>query len=464
MSEHDRQGLKTNLLRRALAGALIGSALAARGAGGPALAQQPPPAPALSPDVPADVVLPTDGPFPIEAFDDFAWRMFVAVSWPADVTGGKRGVPRRDRRIGDLSSPTVWSTWKTDFEVLQPGQAEPSAWASDRGKTPCGGDSLPIGATMLGAFSDPHSRYFGLNQAGQGTEVGPLVAQNGTYTRYEIRVNQPEYETILGAPVDGNPRPRLYRRDDLDKVKSGSALAVAFPFGSMAVKAAWREVKPDEIGRARGRYYIVEAAVKDPVGGTCQKKSMALVGLHIVQRTPKRPQWVWSSFEHVDNVPGMNGGRAPYSYNDGTGTKQPDWTAYPKAISADNQPVSAPAPFQAERLRGIHPSTAATNAKYQKLLQGTVWENYALVMTQWPENRTVDSGKPIPEDEPTNPKDTTLRDETNLANTTMETYFQGPRDPTRPRARMSCMKCHDKARQNNLGFVFFGTPTRLVGA
>ena len=48
---------------------------------------------------------------------------------------------------------------------------------------------------------------------------------------------------------------------------------------------------------------MVDAMVLDPVTNTCKLQKMGLVGLHIVQKTPIRPQWVWSSFEHIDNVP-----------------------------------------------------------------------------------------------------------------------------------------------------------------
>jgi hypothetical protein len=47
-------------------------------------------------------------------------------------------------------------------------------------------------------------------------------------------------------------------------------------------------------------------------------------------------------------------------------------------------PVQAPAPFNIERVRPIDPSTQQTNTAYRKALEGTVWANYELVMTQWP--------------------------------------------------------------------------------
>ena len=39
----------------------------------------------------------------------------------------------------------------------------------------------------------------------------------------------------------------------------------------------------------------------------CTQRTMGLVGLHIVSKTPARPQWIWSTFEQVDNVPVVTG-------------------------------------------------------------------------------------------------------------------------------------------------------------
>jgi len=66
------------------------------------------------------------------------------------------------------------------------------------------------------------------------------------------------------------------------------------------------------------------ASVQDPNTGLCSQMLVGLVGIHIVQKTPTRPQWIWSSFEQVDNVPpALSGGPGPYAFNDGTSTAQP---------------------------------------------------------------------------------------------------------------------------------------------
>jgi hypothetical protein len=59
-------------------------------------------------------------------------------------------------------------------------------------------------------------------------------------------------------------------------------------------------------------------------------------------------------------------------------------------------------------------------------IKGTVWQNYMLVMTQWPTH----SGNPFP-----------LTGST-LSNTTMETYFQFE-------GVTSCMQCHGQVSNDN---------------
>ena len=33
------------------------------------------------------------------------------------------------------------------------------------------------------------------------------------------------------------------------------------------------------------------------------RKTLGLVGFHVVHKTKNRPQWIWTLFEHNDNVP-----------------------------------------------------------------------------------------------------------------------------------------------------------------
>ena len=178
-------------------------------------------------------------------------------------------------------------------------------------------------------------------------------------------------------------------------------------------------------------------------------------------KTRYRPQWLWSTFEHVDNVPPAGEGEARepdaadagahYSYFD---PSRPDLAlpvlGSPRSlpISMSNPPKLDPEPMQVTRRHAVHPSTMKMNRAYWVLpgIKGTVWEHYMLVASQWPT-------MPVPPEpqndgrffpgltvDPDIPKenyqssDAAAENKENLANTTMETYLQD--------APSSCMSCH----------------------
>jgi hypothetical protein len=57
-----------------------------------------------------------------EFFDHFAWREFIALSWPADET--ERGKPHATKKFGDPSTPTVWMSWKSVEDFFPPDLAK----------------------------------------------------------------------------------------------------------------------------------------------------------------------------------------------------------------------------------------------------------------------------------------------------------------------------------------------------
>lgn len=391
----------------------------------------PHPTPVISCAMQAEVDAPVDPDAnEIAVFDDFSWRAFIAISWPAKP--GICGLPDETKKIGDFSDPgtqVVWGTWKADYELFQPEGLAPVERSSFDGLTPCGGS----GHTMvLGSFFG----FQDFNQAGNGRFGGPLVAQNHTYVRFEVRLNQIEFDFIRDR--------QLYRKSKLPAVGSSG---LRFPNNCVAVKAAWKIIKEDEMAAAQGRYYLVDAMAFDPATRTCKIQKLGLVGLHIVQKTPLRPQWVWSSFEHIDNVPepGIlpSAGRR-FSFNDPSKAQVLDPSTAPPPISKNNLPLESPRAMQVIRAKKIADSTRKTNQDYQSLLRGTVWEYYQLVMTQWPKF-------PLPEGENGAPfpgQFTGPDPMTNIANTALETYFQKS-------ASTSCMSCHDAARRLGTDFVWF---------
>ena len=422
--------------------------------------------PKVSPDLIDDVPSTKQDPYP--AFDNFAWRAFIALAWPALTDPDHRGEPDRTKRLAD-PGPRVWETFKSRYEVFQRGPdgraLAPAKWASYDGVNPCGASADNRAKTL--ASSAPFADF---NQASftPGRFLGPLVAQNHTYVRYEVRINQAEFDSIVAH--------RWF-----ESARTPSLAAPAhFDVGSIAVKAAWRLLDESDTSEVRSRYYVVRNAqvvdvAKSLAAGkpVCAVHDVALVGLHIVVKTKYRPQRLWSTFEHIDNVPPVGAGEArepdakdanaPYSFNDPakeqSDIEPPLDSPLAQPVGPTNPPKVDPAPTQVVRRRPINPETMAMNRAYWSLpeIRGTVWANYMLVATQWPtvtQPPTSDNdGRyfPGPRVDPNTPAEPYQVDEKkdepdeNLANVTMETYAQD--------APASCMSCHH-AVSNALGRDF----------
>ena len=166
--------------------------LAAAAAAAPSAAEDL--APLVSPDRIDDVPSTKVDPYP--AFDNFAWRAFVALNWPSLARADRRGEPDRTKTLAD-GGLRVWETFKSRYELFPLGPDRqpmtPSPWASYDGPNPCG-PHVDNRAKTLASFVP----YADFNQPGftLGESLNPLVAQNRTYTRYEVRVDKSEYDAI----------------------------------------------------------------------------------------------------------------------------------------------------------------------------------------------------------------------------------------------------------------------------
>jgi cytochrome c len=365
----------------------------------------------LSCHLPPDIVPATDLNVRQRSADVFSWQEFIALNWPA--VAGRAGQPDPSRSMAGQGT-RVWETWKEEFEVFRPNGAPPEPWNAPRAiPAPCG--EATKGLFRVQKIDDVLDES--IQAAGSsGALPATLTDQRGRLVRYEIRMNQVMFDYIVDR--------RLYDA----RVQAG-ARTIAFPPGSILVKAAWREVTPAE----EASHHTVSACACDrdanrqPVN--CQPRRMGLVGLHITQKTASSPQWIWSTFEHVNNVPGPGAGAHPALYD-------PRCPTCPR-----NRQTPAGVPSQITRVTPI-PATAPNCARpglavddVQRLntdvrralgTAGTVFRFYQLVGTQ----------VPVPPTGNGPPTVFTVRPST-LANTTMESFVQGT---------SSCMGCHATAR------------------
>jgi hypothetical protein len=445
----------------------------------------PPPTPSISSSQPPiDVSIPsTCNGNPIAYFDDFSWRSFLAMVWPG--LKGQRGVPDTSQTNFPNGVPLVFQTYKADWESFpDPGGTSPSPiptqWSDFAGtQNPCAGQNVNAGwGDMVLALA---TKFGNLGLAGFGPfVVGPLIAQPGapgskpTYVRYQAAYNQTEYDQIFKNEW------YLAKKIPATGLTFCTIGATGCPTtqNSVDVKSSWIDMSVVPTAN-RSRYYSRQAWVSDPAANTCSQKTVGLVGLHIVSKTPSRSAWLWSSFEQVDNVPDVGENppfaKSYYNFHDQTDAST---TVNPYCIgSVKNACPPAPNPhnvqqmpdtprlaFNVTRTMKIHPSTQATNSQYQNLLGNTPWQFYQLVMTQWPLNTPPDlnahCGKTSatfqgrsdstslcsPPPPPTNAGFGTCPGSecTSFANVTMETFDQAA-------VGTGCMNCHNNT---NADFLF----------
>jgi len=382
-----------------------------------------------SSQMPSDVCIPpnfTD--VATDYFDDYSWRAFLSLVWPADAN--QRGDADASRSLSD-SGPRAFETYKALWEVFHRDGSAPTGFgAYDSGTQNACGAAGAFGKVIIGSFSAMED----VAQFGTGEMLPPVAGRNGRYVRTQTLYNRVAYDYIVAK--------KLYLRSSLPPIPSPkpSEPVLQFPNGSIVLKAAWLDLEGFSEAE-KSRYYARPVTLRDVNSGKCSVVTMGLVGLHIVQKTASRPQWIWSTFEQVDLVPPARAG-APGTFALHTGSADPAPAENPLTlVPLPKEPVKA---FNVNRasVSPIHPKTAYTNLMYERKLKGTVWQNYQLVMTQWP-RVPGEQSIPVPaslngDASHTFPGLGTASGSA-FANVTMETFDQ-------ERPQLGCMNCHNQAR------------------
>jgi hypothetical protein len=362
-------------------------------------------------------------------FDFYSWLTFLAVNAPAG--GGSIGP----------DVPAVWEQWKSLGDVMLPNGQTPAPWGQPPPlpppcRVPANGGH-PMVLSMIS--KDPNV----LTETIQPFNSGPLIDQNGQYVHYAIMMNRPMFEYIVQHQLYNQQGQTAFGAATFPggSVTSGANGTI----GGILVKAAWKVLDPQKDDAKlfhTAHVLLYQPAVTNPNQGnqpvqeSCKAVTVGLVGIHIVHKTVSDPQWLWSTFEHVNNDPtqaDVNAKRLAqryWFYNPSCpASKCPANVQPPHPWNPNVTPFPNNFTSQIVRLTSLTTEVTTMNAAFQGLLPSSVWKNYMLVSTQWPadaQSKTDPTGKPAP---------------TFLANTTMETYNQG----TTPLASSSCIECHNRA-------------------
>ena len=373
-------------------------------------------------------------------FHKFSWQVFKFLVWPAGSGDRDRGKSDTARSITSMQGPRVFETFKADWEIFRPNAQEPVPWDEYPPLEPCSNaKEMGPGAMVLASFN----KFGNIKTGGGAVQSHVLVAQNRTYVRYQAGYNAIIFEKIKGSHLYDAGVVR-----DVPDVRPGERIpeVAESPVGAIIVKSAWIELPGESARVDPPRFYVRhDAWVQDPKKTECRKASVGLVGLHVAYKTKSRPQWIWSTFEHVDNVP-EPGDRAGKRYTFNNGKRQTVMTDDPEdrylisKIEA-SELREPPTPYQVIRRQKIDAKVLQVNQVWQGELGriNSVWRNYKLVMTEWPRfpsGPTLDAhgAGPTPKCFPTTPA---------TANTTMETFRQRC-DP-----ELTCMGCHNSVRRTD---------------
>lgn len=384
-------------------------------------------------------------------FMQFAWQGFLAMNWPAlnvvPAQAGQiaRGLPDSSLKIGQADErQTVWEQYQPNWYLFAPNNPPPAAtpplpapnsqsfaaWNQHSNLPSVCGPPVTAARVASVKILSSLSKVDDMPGVGQAF-TAPLIDQQGYYARYEIRFNYPTFHYINSN--------RYY----LESAQAGQTFSLPVQTGTMPgailLKASWKVLTEEE--RKSNRFHEASAFLYTPANGNVNAECsgpvpVGLVGLHIVQKTNDFPDQIWSTFEHVDNVPDDTAQMPPnkkWSFFNAASTTPIN--TKPKCPVAgmspcDWQPASShrtatTGPTQVLRTNKIsaspnQPSLTQINDSVRALLTktnlSTVWQFYRLVEAQW----RVPTGF-----FPSGP----------VANVTMETYKQ----------KDSCMACHEPA-------------------
>jgi hypothetical protein len=428
----------------------------------------------------------TPGDTPITSQDGlncFAWQNFIGLNWTVDnnnpgepdnsVLQGKFGLP-------GVSQTTVWETYANIKNVMRPHAEQPRDWGYSGIPAACkavlnGADhNQPVRVMSSTRTSGDFNLSEDAAQAFPSNNPNWLADKNGSLVYYEVLIGKSEYDFIKdnGLYNQATQVSFLEAGNNIALPQGHVTTAGKNVQGGLEIKAAWLQVS-DPTASKWTRYKLTRAYILDPITNSCSEQSMALVGMHIILKTASQPQWVWATFEHVDNSPdtaqikpdGTVDGDFTFYGNTCTEQALPQGSiaktikgvpvtktsceanispAY-ELYNTKTQATFPPYPIRVSREFPIVDSTSNHVASLNKATQHmikeanptSVFANYELVNVLW-SSASVNDQLP-PGNPPITPLSTSGETPSissiPVANTMLETYAQG----------FNCLSCHANA-------------------
>lgn len=267
----------------------------------------------------------------------FAWQEFIALNWPAGPQQGNPGQRETASvtcHFGDprCTGPTVWQTFRSKVEIF-PGRGTPPGYPGPKGDQRAGYDALPqynykatVPACDPKQASDPVP-WINLDEADQITLDNmyaghvKLTSSPGNSApqliRFLAKANQQEYSYVVqnstppyiqwwvNVPGTVVSATKAWLAQYHTSPPAGSFTMVSLRYGTIEIKAGWRPLNPSEL--TSGRFHTQTVRFYERAGSSstaaCYRDAVwGLVALHIIQKTPSAPYFIYATFEQADNI------------------------------------------------------------------------------------------------------------------------------------------------------------------
>ena len=201
----------------------------------------------------------SDDPNPaVNETDKFAWQVFVKINSAA----------KND------TNDTIWETWATDDDTFpaQPDPKNPPAWPGNAARKKALQPSHQQLLRRKLLEGSAHHQF--LQEIGRS---GPLLPQIVPGGGEEVRRNKPDFDFIV--------KNNLWYLEGLQAAFTKGD-PISFPIAAIEIKAQWKPITEAE---KPNYHWNVDS----------NNKLFGLIALHIM--TKDLPNWVWATWEHVDN-------------------------------------------------------------------------------------------------------------------------------------------------------------------
>ncbi|MDE1150311.1 MAG: hypothetical protein PW843_27505 [Azospirillaceae bacterium] len=290
----------------------------------------------------------------------FAWQEFIALNWPAAQSNGtvQRDVPDEKAVFGQPGAgPLVWQTYRQKVEIFPGANAltapphgyqargvdygynDPPQYQYKGTIAACPGQP-PVAQAPWINLDETSQIELATMYAGILRDEAPSMKNNAPQLiRFLAKANKTEYDYVAANKFwySGTGTPLQAQIDTwktalANKKVPAPGTVPALPTGTFEVKSAWRRLAK---GEDRSRFHMATVRYYEniPYAGKVSfdkaaaqvpcywQDEWALVALHIIQKTPSAPYFVFATFEQADNILTADG--KPLENDDGAIVSQP---------------------------------------------------------------------------------------------------------------------------------------------